>query len=109
MLNVVDIPTDPLLLKSMYKTLSTVFPYVDIWMEAAQTDVKRYTYVISAQTERAMPQQLIARQGFKRNWHNVTRQITSEGTELTDIPLLTDDYAPVERLSAELVLKEYGL
>jgi len=108
-MNVVDIPTDPLLLKSMYKTLKAVFPYVDIWTEGDQSRIKRYTYVISARNNASMPQQITARQGFKRTWQNITRQIISTGTELVAIPLLTDDYAPVERLSADLVLKEYGL
>lgn len=108
-LNVVDIPADPLLLKSMYKTLKAVFPYVDIWAEGARTQVRRYTYVISATSNRPMPEQITAREGFRRSWQNITRQITSTGTALSSIPLLSDDYAPVERLSADLVLTEYGL
>lgn len=108
-LNIVDIPTDPLLLKSLYKTLSAVFTYVDIWIEQGQAGVRRYTYVISARNNQPMPQQIMARHGFKRSWENVTRQIISTGTKLSAIPRLTDDYAPVERLSADLVLKEYGM
>lgn len=108
-LNVVDVPANPRLLKSMYKTLKAVFPHVAIWSETAQTDIKRYTYVISARSEQAMPQEIIAQRGFKRIWKNVTRQIISTDIELANIPVLTDEYAPVERLSADLVLKEYGL
>ncbi len=107
-LNVVDIPAEPRLLKSMYKTIRAVFPYVDIWAESGQTLGKRYTYVISANSQ-PMPQQLSARHGFKRSWQNITQQVLSTGTALAAIPLLTDDYAPVERLSANLVLKDYGL
>lgn len=108
-LNVVDVPTDPRLLKSMYKTLGAVFRYVDIWTEAGQVDVKRYTYVISARDTAAMPASIASQQGFKRRWQNVTSRIISTGMDMADIPILTDNYAPVERLSADLVLKEYGL
>ena len=108
-LNVVDIPTDPLLLKSMYKTLKTVFPFVDIWVEQGQQDIKRHTYVISARSNQPMPQQITARQGFRRSWENLTEKIVASGTKLASVPILSDDYAPVERLSADLILKEYGL
>ena len=108
-LNVVDVPSDPLLLKSMYKTLKAVFAYVDLWIEARQVEVKRYTYVVSARDTAPMPASLSSEKGFKRRWLNISDKIFSNGTALADIPLLTDDYAPVERLSADLVLKEYGL
>ncbi|MDH5445421.1 MAG: fused MFS/spermidine synthase [Gammaproteobacteria bacterium] len=108
-LNVVDIPHDPQLLKSMYKTLSAVFSYVDIWAEHRQTNIKRYTYVLSARHQQVMPETISARKGFKRDWKNVTSDILATGTAMNAIPVLTDDYAPVERLSSDLVLKEFGL
>ena len=108
-LNVVDVPTDPLLLKSMYKTLRAVFEHVDLWIEDKQVNVKRYTYVISARSHAPMPDHIQSQKGFKRQWLNITDKVISTGTQLADIPLLRDDYAPVERLSADLVLKEHGI
>lgn len=108
-LNVVDVPTDPLLLKSMYKTLKAEFLHVDLWIEAKQLNVKRYTYVISARNNAPMPESIQSRKGFKRSWLNITNKVISSGTQMADIPLLSDDYAPVERLSADLVLKEHGI
>ena len=108
-LNVVDVPEDPLLLKSMYKTLKSEFAHVDLWIESGQSSVKRYTYVVSARNSAPMPEKLVAGKGFKRSWDNITQHVISHGTPLADIPLLTDDYAPVERLSADLVIEEHGI
>lgn len=108
-LNLVDVPTDPVLLKSLYKTLASEFKYVDIWSDDINTEYLRQTFVISANNTSSMPKEHHSRTGPKRYWKNMTQTILQQGLALNDIPLLTDDYAPVERMSADLVFGEHGL
>lgn len=108
-LNLVDVPADPVLLKSLYKTLASVFKYVDIWSDDINTEYLRQTFVISANNSSPMPKEHHSRSGPKRYWKNMTQQILRQGVALNDVPLMTDDYAPVERMSANLVFSEQGL
>lgn len=104
-MNVVDTGVDPKLVKSIIKTLQSEFNFVDIWLEQNQPSVLRQTYVISASNNRNLPNSIHSTQGFKRQWVKVTDNILQSGTPLAELPLLTDDYVPVERLIAALVLQ----
>jgi len=94
--------------KSVFKTLAKDFRYVDIWMENVPTGTERVTYVLSATNKAAMPDTLVAQRGFRRSWHRVTGSILDTGTPVADLPILTDDYVPVERLISPLLLTELG-
>ena len=107
-MNIVDIWPDPQLVKSVLKTLAKDFRYVDIWMENVPTGTERVTYVLSATNKAAMPDTLVAQRGFRRSWHRVTGSILDTGTPVADLPILTDDYVPVERLISPLLLTELG-
>jgi spermidine synthase len=104
-MNIVDTDVDPKLVKSIIKTLQSEFNFVDIWLEQNQPSVLRQTYVISASNNRNLPNSIHSTQGFKRQWVKVTDNILQSGTPLAELPLLTDDYVPVERLIAALVLQ----
>lgn len=39
-----------------------------------------------------------------RRWAGMTEDILAFGTAAEELPVLTDDYAPVERLIAELLI-----
>lgn len=104
-MNIVDTDVNPKLVKSIIKTLQSEFKYVDIWLEQNQPRVLRQTYVISASNSRDLPPRILATQGFKREWIKVTDNILHNGTPLAELPLLTDDYVPVERLIAALIMR----
>jgi len=53
-----------------------------------------------------LPDSVSARRGFERIWLRVTDAIIEIGTPQEDLPLLTDDFAPVERLIADLLIGE---
>lgn len=108
-LNLVDIPRDPVLLKSLYKTLASVFKYVDIWSDDINKEYLRQTYVISANNSQAMPMEHQAAYGPKRYWINMTQQVLAQGQSIASIPMMTDDFAPVERMTRDLVFGEHGL
>ncbi len=58
--------------------------------------------------DREWPRQLEARRGLPRQWLRVTEPLLATGTPLAELPLLTDDFVPVDRLVASLFLTELG-
>ncbi|WP_462328506.1 fused MFS/spermidine synthase [Thiohalocapsa halophila] len=107
LMNVVDTFPDPRLIKAIAKTLETQFRHVDIWMDQAPED-PRVTFIVSANNGPRLPRTVPARRGFERAWSRMTEDLMAYGTPPAEIPLLTDDYAPVERLIAGLLLGEDG-
>ncbi|WP_296897121.1 fused MFS/spermidine synthase [Thiohalocapsa sp.] len=107
LMNVVDAFPDPRLIKAIAKTLRTEFRHVDIWMDQVPKD-PRVTFILSASNGPRLAKTVPARRGFQRAWSRMTEDITAYGTPPEEIPLLTDDYAPVERLIAGLLLGEDG-
>ena len=109
LMNVVDAFPDARLVKAVHGTLRQVFDDVDIWIDQLPDTPTRVTYVISARNGGpGFPDQLNARQGMPRTWYRVTEPVLQAGLPLREIPLLSDDYAPVERLLAQLFLGRQG-
>ncbi|MEW8384480.1 MAG: fused MFS/spermidine synthase, partial [Candidatus Thiodiazotropha taylori] len=105
LMNIVDAFPDPRLVRAISKTLSEVFSHVDLWMEGVP-GAERVTFVLSA-TNSERPAEIVqARFGFERTWFRVTEKLMALGKPLDELPILTDDYAPVERLIAGLLLGE---
>jgi predicted O-methyltransferase YrrM len=102
-MNVVDVMPDPRLVKAIIKTLRSEFEHVDVWMEGPP-EHPRVTFILTAHDGEPLPEYVNARNGFERGWHRVTGLLLSMATPLEEIPLLTDDYAPVERLIASLLV-----
>jgi MFS family permease len=102
-MNVVDAFPDPRLVKAVVKTLGAEFRYVDVWMEG-MPEADRVTYVLTASDATRLPDRVDARVSFERSWLRVTGQLPAVGTPYSEIPTLTDDYAPVERLIAGLLV-----
>ncbi|WP_201063482.1 fused MFS/spermidine synthase [Thiorhodovibrio winogradskyi] len=105
LMNVVDTLPDPLLIKSLINTLQTAFAQVDIWMDHVP-EAERVTFVISATNGTPLPDTIIARHGFVRRWQRMTDAVLGYGRDPRELPILTDDYAPVERLIAGLLIGE---
>ena len=108
-LNVVDAFPDPLLVKSIVRTLDRHFAQVDIWLDRIPGGPGRATFIISAVAGPAdWPRVLESADGLARSWLRVTESIAETGTPMDRLPVLTDDYVPVERLVSRLLLKEIG-
>ncbi|MGB5832707.1 MAG: fused MFS/spermidine synthase, partial [Thiohalocapsa sp.] len=103
LMNVVDAFPDPLLIKAIVKTLQTRFDHVDLWMEQVP-EAERVTFIVTATNGERLPKTVVARLGFERAWSRMTEDLLAYGTNPDTLPLLTDDYAPVERLIAELLV-----
>ena len=107
-LNVVDAFPDAKLVKAMINTLRTVFADVHVWLDEIPGESARVTYVISAGDDHMPAEVLNARRGLPRRWLRVTEPTTGVGTPMAELPLLTDDHAPVEQLMADLFLTSLG-
>ncbi len=107
-LNVVDAFPDPQLVKSIVKTLAMQFRQVDVWLETIPGGQDRVTYVISASDEAELPRELESAHGLARRWLRVTEPLLNTGTPLSRLPVLSDDYVPVERLVSRLLLGVTG-
>lgn len=107
-LNLVDTYPDPKLVKSMLKTLGTVFRHVHVWTDHAPKEPTRMTYVISASDVNEPPEVIESRRGLRRAWVRMTDVLTNTGTPMSKLPVFTDDYVPVDRLVATLFFSEAG-
>ncbi len=106
--NIVDAFPDPKLVKSLVKTLQAEFQYVDVWLDSLPNQDIRMTYVIIASNKKALPDIMRARRGFERQWYRINTPLFAVGTPLDQLPLLTDDFVPVERLISGLLLTPEG-
>ncbi|OOZ35790.1 hypothetical protein BOW51_10305 [Solemya velesiana gill symbiont] len=107
-LNLVDIFPDPKLVKSMMKTLGSVFDHVHVWIDRLPEESTRMTYVISASDAREPPEVIESRRGFQRAWVRMTEAVLTTGTPMAELPEFTDDYVPVDRLVASLFFSDVG-
>ena len=121
--NMVDIHPDPKLVKSYVKTLWTEFNHVEVWAEELPDTTARLTYVITASQRKTdggrnagsrlsdlnpRPEILDARRGFERRWFRIDKELTTTGTPYIDLPVLTDNFAPVESLISGLLFSDAG-
>ena len=109
LMNVVDAFPDPQLLKSLLKTAQTQFESVHVWIDRVPNSPQRMTYVISAGDTHKPPEKLMAQSGPLRHWLTINEPLLSSGAPLETLPVLTDDYAPVDRLLSGLLFGELGL
>jgi len=108
LINVVDAFPDGRLVKALFKTLSAVFPDVHVWLDSLPESPARVTYVVSAGHDHDPPELLRATTGLPRQWLRITDPMRVIGTPLDELPVLTDDHAPVETLVSELFLGPLG-
>jgi len=108
--NVVDLGGDPLFLTAYVRTLLEDFPEVEVWAEAEELQAglagggQRVTYIVVASKRAfASPARLVSLRGLEREWARwpITALKTAFGPAT---PILTDDFAPVDRLMSRLLL-----
>jgi len=107
--NVVDAFPNPKMVKSLLKTLEQEFDHVNIWLDDIPQQPQRMTFVISASNKAIKSDIIDSRRGFKRRWFRINNPLQQSGTPMDDLPVFSDDYVPVERLIADLLLTTEGL
>jgi hypothetical protein len=68
----------------------------------------RTTNVISAYSGGGFPDRLQARRGLSQSWYWVSDALVAVGITLSRLPVLTDDYVPIERLISPLLNTRLG-
>ncbi len=107
LINVVDAFPDPRLVKAVAKALAREFRHTAVWMDHAPRQPMRLTYVLSASNRSAFPDRIRGPSGA-RTWYDVSEILAVTGTQRADLPVLSDDFAPVERLISTLLLSGAG-
>lgn len=108
LLNLTDVFPDPLLVKSIVKTLGEQFRQVHVWIEEPPTKPTRISFLVSATDGVEPPMRITAQRGFERHWVRATEVLVATGTPMDDLPVLSDDFVPVERLVGRLLTTELG-
>lgn len=101
LINAVDQFPNSSLIRALLRTLKESFEHVEVWIERPSGTQNRLTFILSASTQPFEFAEIESRQGIFRVWYNITDFI-EEQTLKHDAITLTDDYAPVERLTSEL-------
>ena len=111
-LNLVDVYPDGRLAAALANTLGAVFGHVDVWLERVPQATARVTYVISASDQQTRlagtGDRLHAVTRPARSWVRVTDRLRPAADAPTDVPVLTDDNAPVEQLISTLFTTGIG-
>ncbi|WNK00537.1 fused MFS/spermidine synthase [Thalassospiraceae bacterium LMO-JJ14] len=98
-MNVIDGAREPKFLLAMLKTLYEVFPVVEIWVDTQQMGGgERLTYLLSAAATPVPVPVLVSRHAEGRRWQRVNPGDIAGTLTPDDVPVLTDDLAPVDRL-----------
>lgn len=105
-LNVVDALRAPHFMLSLAQTLGGTFGHVELWLDAAELGPaeKRTTWIVVASETSVQEEYLTAEYGFGREWVRVPLQAMVEAVDEERLVFLTDDYAPVDRLLAPVLL-----
>lgn len=103
--NVIEGGAWPLFLYSLVRTLAADFAAVDVWIDATDaTGGKRITYVVVASDTPATLNSLNATSGDSRAWVRSPYPLLAPRIAQANVPVLTDDYAPVDRLLSHVIL-----
>ncbi|MCX7931817.1 MAG: fused MFS/spermidine synthase [Rhodovarius sp.] len=109
LVNVMEDRREPRFLLALWRTLAQDFAHVEIWVEMAeQPPGRRITYLVLASDRPTEVARLAATRGPARAWARLPPDLVAARAERARVPLLTDDFAPVERLMAHLLLSPEG-
>ena len=102
-INVIESRRGPAFLLSLVHTLRQRFAAVEVWLDLEEyVSPGRVTYLVLASDTPSPDGRLRARFGLDRAW---LRLPGSELAGVSDAPILTDDFAPVDRLMAHILLE----
>ncbi len=102
-LNLIDDPREPRFLASMLRTLQLSFSAVEIWVTPEDLPgSRRATFILyAAQQASGLPNRLASLRGYEREWAQI--EVANLQPETLGL-VLTDDFAPVDRLLSGLWL-----
>jgi spermidine synthase len=95
---------NPRLLLALARSLREAFPVVEVWVETAPAAGRRVSYLLLASDAPTPLRRLGSRRGPSREWALLPPEFVAARIAAAGVPLLTDDFAPVDRLLAHLLL-----
>ena len=105
LVNVVDNAKRPLFLLSYVKTLQRSFDKVEVWFEPDPRQQGMRTTFIVVGTNTPLEDDFInAENGFERSWWRWPNTKLISASANQQLPILTDDRAPVDKLMSGLLL-----
>lgn len=100
-INTIDQAENPMFMFALVKTLKKHFETVEVWVESeVSKQAGRVTFIVLSMTAPSSASSLAARHGIVRGWLRWPPENLAERIASADPPVLTDRYAPVERLLA---------
>ena len=103
--NVVDLGKEPKFLFSLVKTLRLDFPEVEVWKTLDEMDEGgRVTFIVLAGKKSTKVGEMASVRGLARSWARWPMDDFDRRLAKVDVPILSDDFAPVDRLLSHLLL-----
>ena len=104
--NVVDSGLRPRFLFSLIKTLNMDFAHVEAWVERDELENPgRVTFIVIASDRPSEGTRISSVRGPERHWHLWPSTDLTSRIARAFSPVLTDDFAPVDRLMSHLLLQ----
>jgi spermidine synthase len=104
-LNVIEARHEPRFLFALLKTLWRDFPAVEVWVDGDDlSQGERLTYLVLASDRPSGTGLVRASRFFPRHWLRLRDDQVRAAVGAAEVPLLTDDFAPVDRLMAHVLL-----
>ncbi|WP_158287711.1 fused MFS/spermidine synthase [Falsiroseomonas bella] len=106
--NVMEDKREPRFLFALARTLMMDFPVVEVWVEMAEAEGRRVTYLLLASDTPTPAGRIVSRNGPSRGWARLPDAVVRQRIAASGVPVLTDDFAPVDRLMTHLVWSREG-
>jgi hypothetical protein len=90
LVNVIDDPVSPVFAAAVARTLETVFADVTVWRRPGHAGGARRNYLVAAADRPLAVRRVEGGAAYGRRWRTIDLAL--------DAPVLTDDFAPVDRL-----------
>lgn len=104
-INVVESRREPRFLFAAIRTLQQSFASVEVWVEANElAESERLTYLLVAGARPSPTPEVTASVGLPRRWLRLRDDQVRAKVAASGVPILTDDFAPVDRLLAHVLL-----
>jgi predicted membrane-bound spermidine synthase len=102
--NVIETGRGPRFLASLVRTLAQDFAAVEVWLDADDArSVQRINYVVVAAHAPTPGDLLHSQRGIRRSWLRLSAQQLASRADVANAPILTDDFAPVDRLLSHII------
>ncbi len=105
-LNVIDGARRPLFLLASVRTLGRVFDRVEVWVDETQLAGGRVTYLVVAGRSGSGRERLAGVVPAGPGWRRWPAEDLARRIAAAEVPLLTDDFAPVDRLMLPVLAED---